>query len=171
MASKSTPQQDSVDHMLASWAGELPSIDLDVEAAVHRIQRINKHIRKRMDETLGDYGLSYAEWGVLGHLSLTGPPYRSSPGELADKDNLSSGAMTNRLDRLEKAGFVRRLPDPSDRRALYVELTDEGHKLWLEAVDVQAAKEAALAAALDEREMGQLNKLLRKVLSGFEEPL
>jgi DNA-binding MarR family transcriptional regulator len=53
---------------------------------------------------------------------------------------------------------------------LQVELTDEGHKLWLEAVDVQAAKEAALAAALDEREMGQLNKLLRKVLSGFEEP-
>ena len=157
--------------MLASWAGELPSIDLDVEAAVHRIQRINKHIRKRMDETLGDYGLSYAEWGVLGHLSLTGPPYRSSPGELADKDNLSSGAMTSRLDRLEKAGFVRRLPDPSDRRALQVELTDEGHKLWLEAVDVQAAKEAALAAALDEREMGQLNKLLRKVLAGFEEPL
>ena len=169
MASKSTPQQDSVDHMLASWE-ELPSIDLGVEAAIHRIQRINKHIRKRMDETLGDYGLSYAEWGVLGHLSLAGAPYRSSPGELAEKDHLSSGAMTNRLDRLEKAGLVRRLPDPSGRRALQVELTDKGHGLWVEAVDAQAAKEAALAAALDERELGQLNKLLRKVLSGFEEP-
>jgi DNA-binding MarR family transcriptional regulator len=78
--------------------------------------------------------------------------------------------MTNRLDQLEKAGLVRRLPDPDDRRALLVELTKKGHKLWAESISAQADKEAALAAALDGRELAQLNKLLRKVLAGFEEP-
>lgn len=169
MSAKATTERDSVDHMLESWAPELPGIDLDVEAAVQRIHKLNRHIQRRMKETLAERGLNYGEWGVLAYLSLTGPPYRSSPGELAEKDSLSSGAMTNRLDQLEKAGLVRRLPDPADRRALQVELTEKGHKLWLESVGVQAAKEAALAAALDERELAQLNNLLRKVLRGLED--
>lgn len=76
--------------------------------------------------------------------------------------------MTNRLDRLEEAGLVQRLPDPDDRRALLVELTDQGHKLWLESVGVQASKEAAIAAALNRRELKELNELLRKVLLEFE---
>ncbi len=76
--------------------------------------------------------------------------------------------MTNRLDRLESAGFIQRLPDPSDRRALLVELTEQGHDLWARAVGAQAAKEAALAAALGRRELKELNTLLRKVLLEFE---
>ncbi len=121
-----------------------------------------------MDDTLKEYGLSHGEWGILGHLRLAGPPYRSSPGQLSKDEWLSSGAMTNRLDRLEEAGLVRRLPDPDDRRALHVELTEKGEKLWLESVGVQASKEAALAAALDKKELKELNALLRKVLLEFE---
>jgi DNA-binding MarR family transcriptional regulator len=82
---------------------------------------------------------------------------------------LSSGAMTNRLDRLEGAGLIRRRPDPKDRRSLQVELTDKGHEVWLETVHAQAAKEAAIGAALNERELAQLNNLLRKVLAGLED--
>lgn len=169
MSAKAATEQDSVDRMLESWAPELPGIDLGVEAAVQRIHKLNRHIQRRMKETLAEQGLNYGEWGLLAHLSLSGPPYRSSPGQLAEKESLSSGAMTNRLDQLEKAGLVRRLPDPDDRRALHVELTEKGRKLWLDAVGVQAAKEAALAAALDERELAQLNKLLRKALLGLED--
>jgi DNA-binding MarR family transcriptional regulator len=174
MSTKPTTEPDRVDGMIDSWAQaapELPgSIDLEVEAAVQRIHRLHRHIQKRMKETLAELGLNYGEWGVLAHLSLSGPPHRDSPGHLAEMDGLSSGAMTSRLDQLEKAGLVRRLPDPDDRRALHVELTEKGRKLWLDAVGVQGAKEAALAAALTGRELAQLNALMRKVLAGLEEP-
>ena len=160
--------KDSVDKLIESWIGELPGVDLEIEGAVERIQWISRKIRRRMDETLADHQLSFEEWGLLGHLKLGGPPYASTPGKLAEKQDLSSGAMTNRLDRLEEAGLVRRRPDPTDRRSLQVELTDKGHELWLKTVHAQAAKEAAIGAALNERELAQLNNLLRKVLSGFE---
>ena len=168
MSTKQATQKDSVDKFMETRASELPDIDLDVEAAVHRIQRIVKSVRRSMDETLKDYDLSHGEWGILGHLRLAGPPYRSSPGQLSKDEWLSSGAMTNRLDKLEEAGLVRRLPDPDDRRALHVELTEKGHKVWLESVGVQASKEAAIAAALNRSELKELNSLLRKVLLEFE---
>jgi DNA-binding MarR family transcriptional regulator len=160
--------EDAVDRFLAEWAAELPGVDLEIEAAVQRMQRIVKAIRRRMEETLSEFKLSFGEWGILGHLSLQGPPYRSSPGQLSEKEGLSSGAMTNRLDRLEEAGLVQRLPDPKDRRALQVELTEKGHDLWVSALGAQASKEAALAAALGRKDLAQLNALLRKVLLEFE---
>jgi DNA-binding MarR family transcriptional regulator len=162
-------RQDSIDEMVESWQPELPGIDLEIEAAVQRIQWIFRALRRRMDETLADHDLSYEEWGLLGHLKLAGAPYTSTPGKLAEKQGLSSGAMTNRLDRLEGAGLIRRRPDQDDRRSLHIELTDKGHKAWLETVHAQAAKEAVIGAALNERELAQLNNLLRKVLSGFED--
>ena len=72
--------------------------------------------------------------------------------------------MTNRLDRLEQAGFVRRLPDPDDRRSTLVELTDIGRTVWEESVGTQAAKEAVIADALDAREKDELNALLRRLV-------
>jgi DNA-binding MarR family transcriptional regulator len=167
MATK-VEEQDAIDRFVAEWAAELPGVDLDVESAVQRMQHIVKAIRRRMDETLSEFKLSYGEWGILGHLSLRGPPYRSSPGQLSEKEGLSSGAMTNRLDRLEEAGLVQRLPDPKDRRGLHIELTDKGHELWVAALGAQASKEAAVAAALSKKELAQLNVLLRKVLLEFE---
>jgi DNA-binding MarR family transcriptional regulator len=168
MATTKKVEADRVDELLEEWAPKLPPIDLDIEAAVQRIQWIYKLIERQMDETLGDHELSHGEWKLLRELAMEDPPYRLSPGRLAKREGLSSGAMTNRLDQLEKAGFVRRLPDPDDRRALKVELTEKGHKLWADSLSAQAAKEARLAAALDERELTQLNKLLRKVLSGLD---
>lgn len=167
MATKAK-SQDAVDRHMAEWPPELQGVDLEVEAAVQRMQRIVKAIGRRMDETLREFDLSHGEWGMLGHLTMSGPPYRSSPGQLAEKEGLSSGAMTNRLDRLEEAGLVRRLPDPKDRRGLHIELTDKGHELWVGALGAQASKEAAIAAALSKKELAQLNALLRKVLLEFE---
>jgi DNA-binding MarR family transcriptional regulator len=161
-------KRDEIDRMVAAWEAEIPGVDLEIEAAVQRINWIFRRIRRRMDATLADHGLSYEEWGLLGHLSRSGAPYTNTPGKLAELQGLSSGAMTNRLDRLEEAGLTRRRPDPHDRRSLQVELTDKGHELWLDTVHAQAAKEAAIGAALNRRELAQLNNLLRKVLSGFD---
>ena len=76
--------------------------------------------------------------------------------------------MTNRLDRLEEAGLVRRLRDPDDRRSVVVELTDHGRETYRNAVGVQAQKEALVAAALNPREKSQMNALLRKLMVEFE---
>jgi DNA-binding MarR family transcriptional regulator len=81
---------------------------------------------------------------------------------------LSSGAMTNRLDRLETAGLVRRLPDPSDRRALQIELTEAGWQAWQDSVGVQAQKEELVASALNDAEKEKLNGLLRRLMLQFE---
>ena len=167
---KAADQEDSIDRMIARWAPHLPAIDLEVETIVQRVQKLQRYIRRRMDETLADVGLSWSEWEVLGQLRLSGEPYTSSPGKLAEHEQLSSGAMTARLDRLEERGFIRRLPDPDDRRGVLVELAQAGHNAWLEAVDAQAVKEAAVAGALTKQERDQLNKLLRKVIVGFEQP-
>jgi DNA-binding MarR family transcriptional regulator len=156
--------------MVARWAPHLPDIDLEVEALVQRVQKLNRYLRKRLEETLSEFDLAWGEWGVLGHLRLNGRPYRSTPGQLAKHEGLSSGAMTNRLDRLEERGLIRRLPDPDDRRGVVIELTEAGEQAWLETVGVQAAKEAAVANALTKTERDQLNRLLRRAILSFEEP-
>ena len=76
--------------------------------------------------------------------------------------------MTNRLDRLEKAGLVRRIPDERDRRSVQIEVTDEGRALYERAVDAQAAKEAIVAEALTLEQQDELNGLLRRLMLAFE---
>ena len=87
-----------------------------------------------------------------GNLRCSGPPYRGKPGKLAKQLGLSSGAMTNRLDNMERRGLIRRIDDPDDRRGVIIELTEAGQQLWDETVGAQAQKEALVAYALDEEE-------------------
>jgi len=161
--------EDHIDRFLKRLA-ILPrevEIDLDVEGIVDRIGGINRRVKRGMETTLTEHGLSHPDWQVLTSLRLV-PGHRSSPGELAGDLELSSGAMTSRLDRLEKEGFVRRLPDPDDRRGVVVELTEEGQKAWDTAASVQGRKEAFFASALTKPEQKQLNDLLRKLMLAFE---
>jgi DNA-binding MarR family transcriptional regulator len=159
-------EQDHVDRFLAE--NDLPGVDLEVEGIVDRINGLRRRFHRMLDETLADFGLSDGEWRALSHLWLAGPPYRRSVGKLAKRAELSSGAMTNRLDRMEEAGLVRRVPDPDDRRGVLVELTDAGRKAWKESVKAQAQKESLVAAALDADEKQQLNALLRRLMLEFE---
>jgi DNA-binding MarR family transcriptional regulator len=162
--------RDHVDRFLGEIRAELPDdLDLTVEGIVDRIQGITRRLQKLLDETVAQYGLSHGEWKVLSALRWKGPPYSRSAGELARIADLSSGAMTNRLDQLEEAGLVQRLRDPNDRRGVLVELTKKGRGLWEEALVVQAEKEALLASALTAREREQLNALLRRLMLAFEE--
>jgi DNA-binding MarR family transcriptional regulator len=160
--------QDHVDRFLESIRHELPDLDLSVEGIVDRIMGLSRRLKRMMEETLQDWGLTWGEWKVLGLLRQSGSPYRRSPGYLAEHAELSSGAMTNRLDRLEEAGLIRRLPDPDDRRGVHVELTEAGHKAYQESLATQAAKEALIASALNAREKKQLNDLLRRLMIAAE---
>jgi len=161
--------RDHIDRFLERLASlGHPDIDLEVEAIVDRIGGINRRIKKGMEVTLSEYGLTLPDWQVLSTLRLSRQNLRSSPGDLADDLELSSGAMTSRLDRLEQAGLVRRLPDPEDRRGVVVELTPEGLQAWDQAASIQARKEAFFASALTKAEQERLNALLRKLMLAFE---
>lgn len=163
-----TELHDDVDSVLDIWKRELPDLDLATEGIVERIQKIAWRINRVMDETLAAYDLNKGEWRLLGALRRHGPPYRRSPGQLADEMGLSSGAMTNRLDRMETAGLIRRQRDPHDRRAIEVELTDAGWQAWQTTTGTQATKEALIASALESAEKEDLNRLLRRLLVSLE---
>jgi len=162
------PDPDIVDRHMGDWQREFPTMDVATEGLVERIQKLARYFERSLAQTAREFGLTIQDWELLGALRRVGPPYRLSPSRLADDLMLSSGAMTARLDRLERAGLVRRRPDPTDRRAVRVELTEKGRQTWGTAVDVQAAKERHIAAALSEREKETLNGLLRRLMRTFE---
>jgi DNA-binding MarR family transcriptional regulator len=162
-------ERDHVDSFLEEISDDLPSdLDLTVEGIVDRIGGINRRIRWMHDETLDQLGLNYTDWHVLTALRWAGKPYRRKAGELSRRADLTSGAMTSRLDALEKEGLVRRLRDPGDRRSVLVELTKKGRKKHEQALGIQAQKESLLAEALTDREKEQLNRLLRRVMVTLE---
>jgi DNA-binding MarR family transcriptional regulator len=164
MATK-TLERDHVDKFLQVIEAELsPELDMTVEGIVERISGLSRRFHRLLDETVTANGLSSGEWKTLGHLTHAGPPYRRSPGKLAQRADLSSGAMTNRLDRLEAAGLVRRLPDPDDRRGTQVELTPAGRSAYKDLVAAQAANEAGIVGVLSPREREQLNGYLRRMM-------
>jgi DNA-binding MarR family transcriptional regulator len=162
--------QDHVDSFLEEISADLPSdLDLTVEGIVDRIGGINRRIKRMHDETLDQLDLTISDWHVLTALRWSGAPYRRKAGELARRAELTSGAMTSRLDALEKEGLVRRLRDPDDRRSVLVELTEKGREKHEQTMGIQAQKEALLAEALTDREKEQLNALLRRVMLTLED--
>jgi DNA-binding MarR family transcriptional regulator len=167
MSTTVRPTRDHVDDKLQELCGDLPDLDLDVEGIVERVQGIERRLRLVMEDTLDDHGLSYGEWKLLCKLRRA-PERTSTPGELSATLELSSGAMTNRIDRLERDGFVRRQPDPRDRRGIRVEMTEAGEQIWVESTNAQAIKEAVIASALTKPEQHQLNGLLRKLMLELE---
>src|SRR5438093_1995264 len=123
--------QDALDHILKEWHRVRPDLDPTPLAMLGRLQRLADLVHRRVDATLKPYGLAWELLDVLGTLRRAGPPFRRTPTALYRACMLSSGAMTNRLDRLEVAGLVNRVPDPEDRRGILVGLTARG----LEVVD------------------------------------
>src|SRR3954467_11477645 len=101
------PSTDTVGKMLPIWKNELPDLDLGTEGIVERIQKINKHISRLLDETLSEFEIDHGEWALLMALRRVGKPYRLSPGVLAKYMGLSAAATTNRLNNLEERGLIR----------------------------------------------------------------
>jgi DNA-binding MarR family transcriptional regulator len=160
-------ETDHLDAQLDVWTREIPGLDRLTEGIVERIEKLSRYFGHSLEETLAEYGMAGRTYRVLGKLRYQGPPYQLSAGQLADAMGLSSGAMTNRLDRLEEAGLVRRLADPDDRRGVLVEPTEAGHDAWHSAVATQAKREALIASVLSDAEKEQLHALLRRLMSAF----
>jgi DNA-binding MarR family transcriptional regulator len=161
-------REDQIDRILGQWAREVPRADLRDMEVVGRIQRAAQILRTQLDEMHARSGLSGGLFDVLATLRRSGKPYRLSPTELYRWLMLTSGAMTNRLDRLESEGHIRRVADSSDRRGMLVELTAKGKATIDGALAMHLENEKRLLAAIPARGRRQLADLLRDLLISWE---
>jgi DNA-binding MarR family transcriptional regulator len=159
---------DQIDEVLGSWRSTRPSIDTGPLEVTGRLSRIGPLLGRRQEAVFSRFGVNRGEVGALSALRVSGPPHRLSPTRLSRGLMLSSAGVTSRIDRLERRGLVRRLPDPDDRRGVIVELTDEGGRLVDEAVAAVAESDRQLLARLDADEIAQLQALLKKLLASLE---
>ena len=159
---------DEVDGLVAAWQRERPELDVAPLAVLSRVSRLAKYLDRARRAAFAQHGLEVFEFDVLAALRRAGPPYELSPGQLLHQTLVGSGTMTNRLDRLEGRGLVRRRPAPDDRRGIRVRLTPRGQDLVDAAVTDLLAREKELLAALPDGEQDRLAGLLRAVLLHFE---
>ncbi|MEU8978620.1 MarR family transcriptional regulator [Streptomyces sp. NPDC048309] len=161
----STPK-DLVDAIIEQWAGVRPDLDTAAMEVFGRIFRLSRAMGDRMEKAYARYGIARGEFDVLATLRRSDAPYTLSPRQLSATLMLTTGGMTGRLDKLERAGLLRRSPDPHDRRGLQVTLTDEGLRLIDEAVGAGLAVQTEALSVLDDDQAGRLAELLRQLLAG-----
>jgi DNA-binding MarR family transcriptional regulator len=159
----SAPARDGIDERRAQWAAELPDVDTRGMAILGRARWITLTARPPIEAIFKAHGLDSGEADVLFSLLRSGPPYRLRPTELFRSLMISSGGLTDRLNRLTKAGLIRRTAAEGDGRSLPVELTEEGIRRAEEAFREDMAVEAAMLEGLTEDEQAQLADLLRKL--------
>lgn len=156
--------QDKVDTILAQWGRESPQLDVSSLAVVGRILQLARLLEKQRESVLVDFDLTLWSFDMLATLRRQGPPHQLKPTELYGLLMLSSGAMTNRIDRLEKSGLVNRLRDPNDRRSVTVQLTNKGIKKVDAVMPVLFTQENQLLEDLSKSETKTLIALLKKFL-------
>lgn len=161
--------RDVIDDLQEDWNEERPDLDSEAMGVVLRIQALDKILGDQVAGRLRDFGLQWWQYDVLSALRRQGKPFRMAATELAEAAMLTSGAMTNRIDRLENAGLVRRLHDPEDRRRVWVELTTQGHEQVENATRARFSIASAALSRLDRKRRKQLSDLLRQLLLAQDE--
>lgn len=164
--------QDSVDLHVARWAALWegnPAFDGEVEGAMTRMQFILR-LRNRRDAEafLGEEGFTREDFNTLHGLMVQPYPTEATPTQLAEAVGVTKASMTGRLDRLERAGLITRETDSSNRRRVLVRPTRAGRDSWDKYVHEGMRREQALLGALTDKELVQLNVLLRKAVRGLE---
>ncbi|MFI1281462.1 MarR family winged helix-turn-helix transcriptional regulator [Streptomyces sp. NPDC020858] len=158
--------KDAVDAITAQWFAVRPDLDTAPMAVFGRIYRIAKAMGDAVEERYARFGISRGEFDVVATLRRSGDPYTLSPRQLSATLMLTTGGMTGRLDKLEKAGLLCRKPDPHDRRGLQVTITDRGLALVDEAVSAGLEVQRAALTGFTGEEVDALTGLLRKLLAG-----
>ncbi|MDJ0840759.1 MAG: MarR family transcriptional regulator [Acidobacteriota bacterium] len=153
----------AMESILAQWRRERPDIDPSPMAVCGQIWRTSDRVRQGVLANLTKHGLDMAGFDVIMTLRRQGKDEALSPSALAKEIMLSTSAMTNRLDRLEKRGLIKRTLDPEDRRGLKIVLTEEGFALAEEIVVSHVETEERMLSALTEEERLQLRAMLNKI--------
>lgn len=155
---------DHVDRILLQWRAERPDLDVTPMGVLGRLKRLDSYLRSGLDKVYAANGLNAASFDVLATLRRSGAPYALSPKELMGQTMVTSGTMTNRIDRLEQAGLVKRRRDDTDGRASIVALTDAGFSLIDRIIGDHVANQHRLVEPLDSADLKTLENLLKKWL-------
>jgi len=159
--------RDEVDNIVEAWQRERPDLDVEPMEVLSRISRLARHLDRLRAGAFSAHDLESWEFDVLAALRRSGPPYRLSPGQLLRETLVTSGTMTNRVDRLAGRGLVMRQDHPNDRRGVLVELTDAGRNVVDAAFAELMSAERQITAALDVADHDQLTRSLRLLLARY----
>jgi DNA-binding MarR family transcriptional regulator len=159
---------DEVDRIVEAWRRERPDLDVAPLQVLSRVTRLARHLDRARSAAFARHDLETWEFDVLAALRRSGEPYRLSPGQLVAQTMVTSGTMTNRIDRLAGRGLVRRLPDPADGRGVMVRLEDTGRRVADAALADLLQIERGVLAVLDPGEHERLAGLLRELLTTFD---
>ncbi|MDT0213241.1 MarR family transcriptional regulator [Rothia sp. ARF10] len=160
--------EDDVDRIVSAWRRERPELDVTPLEILSRVSRLARRLDLARGAAFSEHGLDSWEFDVLSALRRAGAPYELSPGQLVAQTLVTSGTMTNRVDRLLARGFVERHPDPRDRRGVIVRLTPTGMRTVDAALDDLLTHERELLADLPTDERDALAAQLRVLLTPFE---
>ena len=160
---------DEVDQLVAAWRRERPDLDVAPLEVLSRVSRLARHLDRARGSSFADHDLEGWEFDVLAALRRSGPPYELSPGRLMQQTLVTSGTMTNRIDRLEARGLVVRSRDQLDRRGVVVAITDRGAAIVDAALADLLDKERAILSRLTEADRAVLADLLRRLVSPFDQ--
>jgi DNA-binding MarR family transcriptional regulator len=154
-------EPDEVDVIVDAWKRERPDVDVSAMQVLSRVSRLARHLDRARKQAFAAHSLETWEFDVLAALRRAGPPYDLSPGRLVAETLVTSGTMTNRVDRLVTRGLVERRPDPDDRRGVLVRLTASGRRTVDAALDELLAHEREILGALDNVSATRLADALR----------
>jgi DNA-binding MarR family transcriptional regulator len=164
-------QLDHVARIQRAWARERPDLDVSPQGVIGRLHRLANHLTEQLRTVYRRYGLGEGEFDVLATLRRAGEPFERAPGQLAAFTMVTTGAMTKRIDRLERDGLVTRRPDTNDGRGRVVALTEAGKELIDQAFTEHMRNERRLLDHLTPEDAAQLESLLTAWLACFETPL
>lgn len=160
--------QDTVDAIVAAWERERPDLDTAPLQVLSRVSRLARHLDIARREAFTRHDLEAGEFDVLAALRRVGAPYELSPGQLSTETLVTSGTMTNRVDRLESAGLVERTRDVDDRRGVRVRLTSAGRDRVDAALDELLSRERLLLGGLSAADVDNLSRLLKALVLPFD---
>lgn len=159
---------DHVDKIVMQWQQERPELDVGPMAVIGRFKRLNAVLTENLARVYSTHGLNAASFDVLATLRRSGKPYALSPSALIEWTMVTSGTMTNRLDRLEAQGLIERRPNPEDGRGSVVGLSKTGFKLIDQVVTEHVANQHRIMSGLSSASLEQLNTNLKTWLSALE---
>jgi DNA-binding MarR family transcriptional regulator len=162
------PGRDEVDDLIAAWRQQRPDLDVAPLQVLSRVSRLARHLDIARRGAFAAHDLESWEFDVLSALRRAGPPFQLTPGALLRATLVTSGTMTNRIDRLASADLVYREPDPSDRRGVLVTLSERGRSVVDAALTDLLDRERALLAALSDDQRSVLADLLRTLIVPFD---
>lgn len=169
-AAPADPQacRDEVDRLVEAWQHERPDLDVAPLEVLSRVSRLARHLDRARRTAFAEHDLEPWEFDVLSALRRAGAPYQLTPSKLLTQTLVTSGTMTNRIDRLAAKDLVKRLPDPGDRRGVLVQLSDTGRERVDGAFEGLLAQERELLGGLSAADREALAGLLRTLVLPFD---